>query len=194
MLSFYLINYNFFLKGPSAGLGKDALQECTTSLSTPSDEEGDSSTDSAAESLFKQQAKFFSQMKDYLLSQQSSLRQHLEVLNATVALRKKKISSSASSRRHHGHHGHQQQRFSNSHHNTSSGHSVHSHSTKQKPEVTPSGGGGGGGGGDSGRGNQNNANELDLMNNEFHSCSSTEKSGKIKKYFFNYNSYSIILN
>lgn len=123
-------------KQGASGISNE-LQE-STSLSTPSDEEPD-----PAESLFKHQAKFFCQMKEYLLSQQSSLRQHLEILNATVALRKKRMTSR------------RQQRF----HNT--GHSVHL-AAKQKPEVTPE--------------IRGNTHDLDLMN-EFHSCSSTEKSG-----------------
>ncbi|ODM97192.1 hypothetical protein Ocin01_09487 [Orchesella cincta] len=119
----------------SAG-GHDAQE--STSASTPSDDDVDSNS---TESLFKQQAKFFCQMKDYLLSQQSSLRQHLELLNATVASRKKKITS-------------RRQRFNNS------GQSVHP-PPKLKPEATPE--------------IRGNNHDIDLMN-EFHSCSSTEKS------------------
>lgn len=85
-------------------------------------------------------------MKEYLLSQQSSLRQHLEVLNATVALRKKRITS-------------RRQRFHNS------GHSVHL-AAKPKPDVAPE--------------IRGNNHDLELMN-EFHSCSSTEKSGRKSK-------------
>ena len=154
--------------------GNEVLE--STSFSTsPSDEEeglglgeGDSSTmpDSVdpTESLFKHQAKFFYQMKDYLLSQQSSLRQHLELLNATVASRKKKLTTISNRRQQQQ----QQQRFLNN----STGHGHHSvHlATKPKPDVNhvnPEIRG------------ANNNHDLDLMN-EFHSCSSTEKSGKFR--------------
>ncbi|CAL8078143.1 unnamed protein product [Orchesella dallaii] len=120
----------------SSAAGHDAHE--STSASTPSDEDVDNNS---TESLFKQQAKFFCQMKDYLLSQQSSLRQHLELLNATVASRKKKVTS-------------RRQRFVNS------GQSVHP-PPKVKPEAVPE--------------IRGNNHDIDLMN-EFHSCSSTEKS------------------
>lgn len=126
----------FVNQGPSAS-GNDIHE--SLSLSTPSDEDADTDP---SESLLKHQAKFFCQMKEYLLSQQSSLRQHLEVLNATVAFRKKVTS--------------RRQRF------LTSGHGVHI-PAKQKPEASPEMCG--------------NNHDIDLMN-EFHSCSSTEKSGK----------------
>lgn len=139
------ITYIYF-QVPSAS-GNDVHE--SSSMSLPSDEDVDVEID-PAESLFKQQAKFFYQMKDYLLSQQSSLRQQLELLNATVASRKsKKVTAS------------RRQRF------LTSGHSVHHHiATKPKPDVPPA----------DIRGNNNH--DLDLMN-EFLSCSSTEKSGEL---------------
>lgn len=57
------------------------------SLSSSSGEERD-----LTQSMFKTQVKFFCQMKDFLVSQQMSLRQQLETLNVKVS-KKRRVSS-----------------------------------------------------------------------------------------------------
>jgi hypothetical protein len=66
--------------------------------------EGNDSDSSSGEerdktqNLFKQQVNFFCQMKDFLLSQQMSLKQQLEMLNSNLVKKRKPRSAS---RRHH---------------------------------------------------------------------------------------------